>query len=80
MHTLSPLNTSIQSEAVIEVSESDFDSEILRTVSDWIGPDVCAQRFSLHLPLHLTLVHERENPLGTRVGLCTTVEYLANPK
>ena len=47
-------------EVVIGVSESEFDSETLRTASDWIstfkGPNVCAKRFSHVSPLHLTLV------------------------
>ena len=62
---LGPLNVPIQSEAVIEVSESNFDSETLQTDSDWMGmfkgPNVCSQRFSHISPLRLTLVHEREN-------------------
>ena len=56
-HTLGPLNTPIQSEAVIEVSESDSDSQ---TACDWIGvfkgPYVCTQRFSHVSSLRLTLV------------------------
>ena len=47
-------NTPIQSEAVIEVSESDFDFETSKMASDWIGmfegPNVCTQRFSRVLP------------------------------
>ena len=69
MHTLGPLNALIQSEAVIEVSESDFDSETLKLASHWIGvfkgPNMCAQMFSrvslLRPPIHLMLVHERGN-------------------
>ena len=60
-HTLGPLNTFIQSEAIIEVSESDFDSEISKTASDLIGmfkgPNMCTQRFSCVLPVRVTLVH-----------------------
>ena len=45
MHTLGPLNTPIQPEAVIEVSESDFDSKTSQTASHWIsvfkGPIKC---------------------------------------
>ena len=48
--TLGPLNAPIQSEAIIEFSESDFDSETLKMASHWTGtfkgPNVCAQRFS----------------------------------
>ena len=71
MHSLGPLNAPIKSEAIIEVSESDFDLETSKTASDgigaFIGPDVCAQRFShvsaspLCLSLQLTLVCEQEN-------------------
>ena len=47
---LGPLNVPIQSKAVIEVSESDFDLEILKTASHWIGAfkglNMCPQRFS----------------------------------
>ena len=35
--TLGSFNVPIQSEAIIEVSESDFDSSHLRKASDWIG-------------------------------------------
>ena len=37
VHTLGPLNVPIQSEAAIEVSESDFDSQTSQTASYWIG-------------------------------------------
>ena len=37
VHMLGPLNVPIQSEAVIEVSVSEFDSETLQTASDWIS-------------------------------------------
>ena len=61
-HMLGPLNVPFQSQAVIEVSESDFDSETSETAYDWIGmfkgPNVCAQRFSCASHLHLTLVHQ----------------------
>ena len=43
-------NAPIQSEAVIGVSESDFDAKTSQTASDSIGmfkgPNVCAQKFS----------------------------------
>ena len=49
-HKLGPLNAPIQSEAVIEVSESDFDLETLKLASDWIsafkGPNADTQRFA----------------------------------
>ena len=48
--TLGPFNVPIQSEAIIEVSEWDFDSETSKMAFDWIGlfkgPNVCTQRFS----------------------------------
>ena len=37
MHTLGPLNAPIQSEAVIELSESDFDSETSQMAPGWLG-------------------------------------------
>ena len=53
---LGPLNVPIQSQAIIEVFESDFDLETSQTASDWIGmfkgPNMCAQRFS-HIQLRL---------------------------
>ena len=59
-HMLGPLNVLIQSEAVIEVSELEFDSETSQTASDWIstskGPNV--GRFSGISPLRLMLVRE----------------------
>ena len=66
VHMLGPLSVLIQSEALSQISESDFDSETLKRASDWIGmfkgSNVCAQRFShispLYLPLYLVLVHE----------------------
>ena len=73
-HTLGPLNAPIQSEAVFNVSESDFDSETSITTSDWIGtfkgPNVCAQRFSHVSSLLQSLPHARSwprKPLGTRI-------------
>ena len=61
-HMLGPLNVPIQSEAVIEVSELEFDSETSQTASDWIstskGPNVGTQRFSGISPLHLMLVRD----------------------
>ena len=64
-HMLGPLNVLIQSEAVIEVSELEFDSETSQTASDWIstskGPNVGTQRFSGISPLRLMLVREWEN-------------------
>ena len=48
----------IQLEAIIDVSELDFDSETSQTTSDWIGmfkgPNVCAQRFSYVGVRHFT--------------------------
>ena len=70
MRTLGPLNAPIQSEAIIEFSESDFDSETLKMASHWTGtfkgPTVmCVPRGSLAftvkplcLHLCLMLVHE----------------------
>ena len=61
-HALGPLNKLIQSEAIIEVSESDFDLEISKTASDLIGmfkgPNMGTQKFSCILPVRVTLVHE----------------------
>ena len=55
----------IQSEAIYEVAESSSDTETSQTASDWIGalkgPNVCAQRFSCILPLHLMLISDQEN-------------------
>ena len=50
---LGPLKTPIQSEAITEVSESDFDSKTLETASHQIGagPNMCTQRFSCVLSL-----------------------------
>ena len=50
VHTLGPLNVPIQSEAVIEISESDFDTETSKKASDWIGMlkgPTCVSRGSL---------------------------------
>ena len=50
MHMLGPLKVLIQSEAVIEISESDFDSDTSKEASDWIGMlkgPTCVSRGSL---------------------------------
>ena len=71
VRTLGPLNAPIQSEAVCDVSESDFNLKSSQRACDWIstskGPNLGIHRFShirLHLftpPLPLTLVCMGEN-------------------
>ena len=56
VRTLGPLNAPIQSEAVCDVSESDFNLKSSQRACDWIGtskgPNLGIHRFS-HIRLHL---------------------------
>ena len=68
-HTLGPLNMPIQWEAIIDVSESGFDSKTLETASHWIGTFKPNMRPEV-LSCLASSLHTRSwarKPRGTRV-------------